>query len=52
MALSVVNSRCFPKFSHTHEMGHNFGCLHNMENTELTSQYSHGKRYCEADSRS
>lgn len=45
-AFSVVTSSCLRKSTHTHEMGHNFGCLHDRDSSHLVSTYSHGKRYC------
>ncbi|CAN0145382.1 unnamed protein product [Ascophyllum nodosum] len=44
---SVTNPICFNYFSHTHEMGHNFGCYHNREDTTTQTGYAHGYRYCD-----
>ncbi|CAN0294652.1 unnamed protein product, partial [Ectocarpus sp. 8 AP-2014] len=43
---SLVNSKCFDNFSHTHEIAHNMGCRHDRDNTGADTEYSHGWRYC------
>ena len=46
---SVVDADSFDEFTHTHELAHNLGCLHNRENSETQTDYSHGMRYCDID---
>ncbi|KAG5175903.1 hypothetical protein JKP88DRAFT_283269 [Tribonema minus] len=45
---SVVYSDCIASYSHIHEIGHNMGCQHNVENSGQTTvwPYGDGYRYC------
>ncbi|CAN0420339.1 unnamed protein product, partial [Laminaria digitata] len=44
---SLVKPTCLDNYVHTHEFGHNFGCFHNRDSTSISSDYSHGLRYCD-----
>lgn len=46
-AYSLVKPTCLDNYVHTHEYGHNMGCLHNRESTLLETEYAHGLRYCD-----
>lgn len=46
---SVVDAGCIDIYAHTHKMGHNFGCGHNMEDAVVQSEYSYGTRYCDTN---
>ena len=43
-AYSLINYRCIPNHSFTHEVAHTMGCLHNAENTPFSGGYSYGYR--------
>ena len=41
-----MDDDCFDNFTHSHEMGHNLGCLHDRDNSDTVSDFNHGWRYC------
>lgn len=43
-AYSVINYRCIPNHSFTHEVAHNLGCHHNAESTHYRGGYAFGYR--------
>ena len=46
---SVVHTNCLSNFSHTHELGHNFGANHDFDNAQTTHTYSFAYRKCDGD---
>jgi hypothetical protein len=42
---SVVGHECLDYYSFTHELGHNFGCLHNREVQSSNHDYAYGWHY-------
>ncbi|CAN0001027.1 unnamed protein product, partial [Choristocarpus tenellus] len=44
---SVTDKACMDHHTHTHEIGHNLGCHHNIENADPGLDYAYGYRYCD-----
>eukprot|EP00903_Cladosiphon_okamuranus_P019467 g17901.t1 len=46
LGYSLMTLSCFDNLTHSHEMGHNLGCLHDRANSNYLTEYDHGWRYC------
>jgi hypothetical protein len=51
-AFSTVYSQCFSTYSHIHEISHNMGCQHDIDDAgpATTWNYGYGLRYCDQPS--